>query len=61
MKKAQIERLAYWLWQQRGMPSGSSDSDWLLAEELLTRQSRCLEIVIQELPFASVSMSKRTR
>jgi hypothetical protein len=61
MRHFQIERLAYWLWQQRGMPNGSPDSDWLLAEALLKRQFRQREIVMQELPFASVSMSKRTR
>ncbi|MBZ5631487.1 MAG: DUF2934 domain-containing protein [Acidobacteriia bacterium] len=49
MNNPQVERLAYWLWQQRGMPTGSPDEDWLLAEELLKsrparsfRSSPCL-------------------
>jgi hypothetical protein len=61
MRHSQVERLAYWLWQQRGMPAGSPESDWLLAEELLRRQSRQFEIAMQELPLFSISMSKRTR
>jgi uncharacterized protein YbjT (DUF2867 family) len=56
----EVERLAYWLWQQRGMPMGSPESDWLLAEELLKRQYRWIELSMQELPLFSVSLSKRT-
>jgi hypothetical protein len=33
MNHQEIERLAYWLWQQRGTPMGSPDEDWLLAEQ----------------------------
>jgi len=32
----QIASLAYALWQARGCPEGSSDVDWLQAEEGLT-------------------------
>jgi len=32
----QIASLAYVLWQQRGCPEGSSEADWLRAEEELT-------------------------
>lgn len=35
MKHIRIEHLAYWLWQQRGMPVGSPDEDWFLAERLV--------------------------
>jgi hypothetical protein len=61
MKRSQVERLAYWLWQQRGMPLGSPESDWLLAEELLERRCRWIECAMRELPLFSVSMCKRTR
>jgi hypothetical protein len=30
-----IAKLAYRLWEDRGRPHGSSEYDWLLAEELL--------------------------
>lgn len=30
-----VERLAYWLWQQRGSPIGSPLDDWCEAEEQL--------------------------
>ena len=33
MNHQEIERLTYWLWQQRGRPMGSPDDDWFLAEE----------------------------
>ena len=33
MNTQEIERLTYWLWQQRGRPMGSPDDDWFLAEE----------------------------
>lgn len=61
MKTSQVERLAYWLWQQRGMPVGSPEADWLLAEELLKRQYRRIELSKPELPLFSVSLAKRTR
>jgi Protein of unknown function (DUF2934) len=32
MKNSQVERLAYWLWQQRRTPIGSPDEDWFLAK-----------------------------
>ena len=61
MDNPQIERLAYWLWQQRGMPTGSPDEDWLLAEELLRRQYRRFELSMREMPLFAFSMGKRTR
>jgi len=59
--KAQVERLAYWLWQQRGSPMGSPDADWFLAEELLKRQYRRLEVTMREMPLFAFAMEKRTR
>ena len=38
MNHQEVERLAYWLWKQRGMPMGSPDEDWLLAEQLVKRR-----------------------
>ena len=59
--KAQIERLAYWLWQQRGSPWGSPDADWFLAEELLKRQYKRFELSTREMPLFAFGMEKRTR
>ena len=61
MKNPQVERLAYWLWQQRGMPVGSPDADWFLAEELLNRQYKRFELSMREMRLFAVSMEKRTR
>ena len=32
---AQIEKLAYQFWEERGRPSGSSEEDWFRAEQEL--------------------------
>jgi DUF2934 family protein len=61
MNNPQVERLAYWLWQQRGMPTGSPNEDWLLAEELVKRQNTRFELSVREMPLFAVSMGKRTR
>ena len=61
MNNPQVERLAYWLWQQRGTPTGSPDEDWLLAEELLKRQYKRFELSMREMPLFAFSMGKRTR
>ena len=34
-----IARLAYALWQQRGCPEGSAESDWLEAEQKMRESS----------------------
>jgi hypothetical protein len=39
-----VNRLAYWLWQQRGSPLGSPGDDWLRAEEILGVRSPELEL-----------------
>ena len=61
MTTLQIERLAYWLWQQRGRPVGSPEADWFLAEELLKLQFRRIELFVSEIPLCSINMGKRTR
>ena len=60
MKRSQVERLAYSLWLQRGMPFGSPDEDWFLAEELLRREYKRFEIAIREMPLFAIGMEKRT-
>ncbi len=60
MKNAQVERLAYWLWQQRGMPIGSPDADWFQAEELIKKQQEQFERSIREMPLFAFGMGKRT-
>jgi hypothetical protein len=34
----ELARLAYWHWEMRGSPEGSSGEDWFWAEEELRRQ-----------------------
>ena len=60
MNNAQVERLAYWLWQQQGMPIGSPDTDWFLAEELLKRQYKRSEPSTRDMPLAAFVMGKWT-
>ena len=36
-RSEEIARLAYTLWQQRGCPVGSAETDWLEAEQQLSR------------------------
>ena len=36
-RSEEIARLAYALWQQRGSPVGSAETDWLEAEQQLSR------------------------
>jgi len=43
------------------MPVGSPDADWFLAEELLKRPYKRLELSMHEMPFFAISMEKRTR
>ena len=61
MKNSQVERMAYWLWQQRGMPIGSPDADWFLAEKLLKKEYERFELSMREFPLFAVSLEKRTR
>jgi hypothetical protein len=61
MKYPQVERVAYWLWLQRGMPMGSPDADWFLAEELLKRQNGRFELSMNEIPLLAFGIERRTR
>ena len=54
MNNPEVEHLAYWLWQQRGMPFGSPDEDWFRAEALLKRQDDRFETSLHEMPLSSV-------
>jgi len=61
MNDPQVVCLAYWLWQQRGMPVGSPEADWFLAEELLKRRYKGFASLMHQMPLYRVSMEKRTR
>lgn len=52
-----VERLAYWLWQQRGSPIGSPLDDWCQAEkELGIKPSAAVP-----LPLFSLRIERWTR
>jgi hypothetical protein len=34
-RRNEIQRLAYFLWQNAGQPSGTADRDWFLAEHAI--------------------------
>ena len=61
MNHQEIERLAYWLWQGRGMPMGSPDEDWFFAEQLLKRRHQPSELSTPEMSLAAFAMGKTTR
>jgi hypothetical protein len=60
MRKQQIEQLAYWLWQQRGMPNDSPELDWYLAEALLTNRLGQWERFVCEIPVFAFGVERRT-
>jgi hypothetical protein len=35
LRRKQVAKLAYELWERNGRPSGSAERDWLMAEEIL--------------------------
>lgn len=35
LRHQQVAKLAYELWEKNGRPTGSAESDWLLAEQIL--------------------------
>jgi len=37
-----IAKLAYWLWEERGRPAGSSEVDWYQAERKLKSQRHAM-------------------
>jgi hypothetical protein len=60
MNQWQIENLAYRLWQARGMPAGSPEADWFLAEELLKRRSKRFELSPREMPLFAFGLEHET-
>lgn len=54
---AQVEKLAYRFWEQRGRPFGSPEEDWLKAEREFDRE---LIGPAERLPFSSLSMGPVT-
>lgn len=42
--REEIERRAYFFWQQRGCPEGSPEIDWLLAERETANQTASSEV-----------------
>lgn len=54
---AEIERLAYRFWEERGRPFGSPEEDWFKAERELHRE---LIGPPERLPFSSLSMGHVT-
>ena len=61
MNHQEIERLAYRLWQERGMPFGSPDEDWFFAEQLLRRRYQRSGLSMPEMSLAAFGMGKKTR
>ncbi len=61
MKTQRIELLAYWPWQQRGMPIGSPDADWFLAERLLSKEAGPPQPSVGKLPLFAFGIERRTR
>lgn len=60
MSNLQIEGLAYWLWQQRGMPEGSPEQDWFLAEKMLGVK-RETNLPSPEMPLFAFGIERRTK
>ena len=58
--RAQIEKLAYQFWEERGRPSGSPQDDWFRAEQVLRHHfGPSFPDLLNSpaaLPFSSVSM-----
>ena len=61
MNNPQIEQLAYWLWQQRGMPFGSPDEDWFEAEAILNRQEDRFEPPLHAITLFEFGTETRQR
>lgn len=62
---AQIEKLAYQFWEERGRPLGSSEEDWFQAERELRHDFRSsFSFTVDspmELPFSSFTMGPITQ
>ena len=61
MNTSRVQHLAYRLWQHRGMPMGSPDEDWFLAERLIFLRHRRFELLTREMPLFACGLEKRTR
>ena len=61
MNHQEIERLAYWLCQQRGRPMGSPDDDWFLAEALLRRRYKRVQLSMRDISLFAFGIERRTR
>jgi Protein of unknown function (DUF2934) len=51
-----VAPLAYLLWEERGRPEGTPETDWFRAEAVLQSQ----EANAGDLPFASISVTHLT-
>ncbi|HLH31762.1 MAG TPA: DUF2934 domain-containing protein [Terriglobia bacterium] len=60
MNNQEIERLAYWLWQRRGMPMGSPDEDWFLAEQMVRARYKRAERAMRPMPLFAFGIEKQT-
>ena len=54
---AEIEKLAYRFWEERGRPFGSPEEDWFKAEREFRREFYALP---ERLPFSSLMMGHAT-
>jgi len=59
MNTQEIERLAYWLWQQRGRPVGSPDNDWFLAE--VRRRYKRVQLSMRDISLFAFGIERRAR
>lgn len=55
--RAEIEKLAYRLWEERGRPFGSPEEDWFKAEREFRRE---FYEQPERMPFSSLSMGHVT-
>ncbi len=55
--RAEVEKLAYRFWEERGHPFGSPEEDWFRAERELRREFYELP---ERLPFSSLNMGHVT-
>lgn len=52
MRHQEIELRAYELWQERGCPWGTPETDWFMAERELTKQEGTLSRIAREVGTA---------
>ena len=65
IRHAQIEKLAYQFWEERGRPLGSSEEDWFRAErELVHELGPSVSVSLDSpmtLPYSSFMMGPITQ